>query len=293
MKRSVDIIVVIPIGPGSDNSFVADTINSYIHYTKRSYQFILLDDSHQGIGAQVNTMFPDADLIKTSKPMGGWAGLYISLAQAFAFALENYQFKLLLKLDTDALIINSAPEKEALQLFEKEPLMGIAGQYPLNYNGDPWDLGWPRRRILNGTTTWKFIRRPYANWYLRKLYLKALANGYRTGESVFGGAYFLSEKSLSKLRELGLLPDYKLQTLNLGEDHIFALLVKSIGFQLGSLSQKDQPFACSWKGLPAAPDKLSSEGRKIIHSTRYWEDMNEKDIRDWFYKKRQDGLGDD
>ncbi len=288
MKKSVDIVVVIPVGPGTKTAFIIDTIASYIHYTKRSYQFILADDSHQGIGIQVKKNFPEVDIIHSEKPMGGWAGLYITLSLAFSFALDHYHFKALFKLDTDALIIGEEPEADALELFRQNPQIGIAGQYPFEYNGKPWNIGWPRSRILNGVSTWKYIHRPYANWFLRKLYIKAISNGYIAGESVFGGAYFMNELCLIKLREEGLLPDYKLKTLNLGEDHLFSLLAKAVGFDLGSLSHKGMPFACAWKGLPAAPDQLYDEGKKIIHSTRYWQDMNENEIRECFSKKRSE-----
>ncbi len=286
-KESFDLIVVIPIGPGSLPAFVVDTINSFVFYTTSSYKIILVDDSLQGVAAEVKKSFPDCGIILTEKPMGGWAGLYISLSLAFRYAIEHYYFKALLKLDTDALIIASKPEKETLHLFKTNPQVGIAGQYPLDYHGNAWDISWPRKRILNGTTTWKFIRRPIANWELIKYYKKALKNGYKTGESVFGGAYFMNATFLHKLNEEGLLPNYKFKTLNLGEDHLFALLAKSVGFELGDLSTTNLPFGCGWKGLPASPEELYSSGKKIIHSTRYWQDMKEEEIRSWFREKRQ------
>ncbi|MEJ7767201.1 MAG: hypothetical protein WKF89_05285 [Chitinophagaceae bacterium] len=288
MKQYVEVVVVIPVGPGSNIEFVSDTINSYIFYTGTSYKIIIADDSHQGLGTKLKDAFPDVDIVYTRKAMGGWAGLYITLSLAFKYALTHFDFKTLAKLDTDALVIGPKPEAEALQLFESTPTIGIAGQYPSDYHGKPWDIGWPRKRILNGTTTWKFIRRPYANWLLNKLHKRALLNGYNTGESVFGGAYFMNEKLLVKLDQAGLLPDYKMKSQNLGEDHLFALMAKAEGFDLGNLSDNGMPFACSWKGLPASPEQLFREGRKIIHSTRYWQNMPEQEIRDWFCNKRSE-----
>ena len=287
MKQFVDVVVVMPVGPGSNPEFIADTIRSYIYYTRVSYKFILADDSREGIANRVKEWFTGIDIIYTEKAMGGWAGLYITLSIAYKHALDHFRFKALLKLDTDALVIGSKPEAAALLLFRNHPQVGIAGQYPLEYNGEPWDIEWPRRRILNGTTTWKFIRRPYSNWYLRKLFLKARSNGYEAGESVFGGAYFMNELYLEKLLKEGMLPEYKLKTANLGEDHLFALLACATGFTLGNLSSPGMPFACAWKGLPASPDQLYNEGKKIIHSTRSWQHMKEQEIREWFRNKRQ------
>lgn len=286
MKAYFDIIIVIPIGPNSSASFINDTVESYVYYTKSSFAIILADDSHQGVGNEVKKKYPDAVVLLSDKPMGGWAGLYINLAHSFAYALQHYDFKALLKLDTDALIIGPEPEKEPIAMFSKNEKAGIAGQYPNDYHGNPWDIGWPRRRILNGTSTWKFIRRPTSNLALIPLHRLAKANGYRTGESVFGGAYFMSEKYLKAMLKLGHLPNYKLRNLNLGEDHLFSMLTKAIGFSLVSLSGDGQPFGLAWKGLPVSPEQLIKDGKKITHSVRYWQDMDESSIREWFKKRR-------
>ncbi len=290
MKHAVQIAVVVPIGPNTSAGFIADTIESFIFYTRSTYKIILVDDSNQQVGEAVKNIFTDTDIIYTPKPMGGMSGLYINLAYAYKYALEHYDFDLIFKLDTDALIINKEPEREALQLFNNNPDIGIAGQYPYEYSGKPWDRSWPRDRVINGTLTWRYIRRPFANIQLKKLFIKAIDNGYRPGESVFGGAYFISKHALLKLDAEGLLPFNKLKHLNLGEDHLFALLFKSLGLQLGDLSSGNLPFACAWKGLPASPEELFFRKKKIIHSVRRWESLNEKDIRDYYKEKRRQSI---
>lgn len=287
MKRYVDIVLVIPAGPGTSPSFLTDTILSFIHYTASTYQIILIDDSGQGLGRKVQQSIPEIEILYNSKPSGAWAGLYVSLANAFSHALNKYEFRLLMKMDTDALVIGPDPEKEAMELFSSNPSMGIAGQYKFDYNGKPWDIGWPRDRILNGATTWKFFRRPLPNAVLRKLYIRAAENGYVAGESVFGGSCFYNHSLLLRLQQHKLLPNKLLGGLNLGEDHIFSLLTKAMGFHLGDLSLPGLPFALAWKELPAAPGQLFEEGKKIIHSTRQWGDMNEDQIRHFFKDKRQ------
>ncbi|MEJ7911791.1 MAG: hypothetical protein WKF70_01455 [Chitinophagaceae bacterium] len=286
MKPYFDVIVVIPVGPNSSVAFVVDTLRSYAFHTASTYKIVIADDSHQGLGTAIQSDFPEADVIGSAKPMGGWAGLYIMLSEAYQHALLNYNFKALLKIDTDALVIGSEPEREALALFHEQPFMGIAGQYPLDYHGVQWDLGWPKDRILNGVTTWKFIKRPIANIALRKQYKQAVANGYKAGESVFGGAYFVNYSLVAKLYEQELLPNRKFITLNLGEDHIFALLSLAMGFQLGDLASGNLPFGCAWKGLAAHPEELLQRNKKIIHSTRYWQNMDEEEIRSWFRARR-------
>jgi hypothetical protein len=288
MLPPFDIVAVVPVGPGTDPLFVQDTIESFVFYTAASHKVLILDDSQQGIGEAIRKQYPDADVICTQKPSGTLGGLYVSLCHAFRFALEKYDFKLILKLDTDALLIGATPEQDALALVENFPLTAVAGQYPLDYDGNPWDIGFPKERIINGTTTWKGIKRPFANLILRRLHLQALKHGYLTGESVFGGSYYVTRTFVQKLQHSGLLPDYRIRSLNLGEDHLFGLLAKTVGMELGSLSGKGQPFACAWKGLPASPQQLWEEGRKVIHSTRKWQNLNETDVRNYFRSKRKE-----
>ncbi|MDB5007287.1 MAG: hypothetical protein JWQ84_2250 [Mucilaginibacter sp.] len=277
-------IVVIPVGPGTSLDFVEDTIESFVYYNKLSYKIIIADDSQEGLGKKLKDTV-ECDVICTKKAMGGWAGLYITLSLAFNHAVENYRFNVLLKLDTDALVIGDDPQKEIVENLESSPSIGIAGQYQFDYHGEPWNIKWPQKRIINGTKTWKFFRRPIANWHLIKLHKRALKNGYETGESVFGGAYFMSEGFLIELRKLGYLPKEEFISLNLGEDHLFALLAKATGFELRNLGENG-PFGCEWKGLPVAPDKLLLDKKKIIHSVRFWENLKEHEIRSFFKEKR-------
>lgn len=293
MKKQVDLIVVIPVGPHCNPVFIKDTISSFIFYTRRSYQIILADDSQKGTGEYVQNEFRQIEILRTPRALGKKCGLYISLSLAYRFALCHFYFDAMLRLDSDALVIGPEPEKEALQLFCKNKRTGIAGQYGHDYDGNPWDTAWPRQRIINATGTWKLMRRPIANWILRKWFIKAQANGYNAGENVFGGAYFMSETCLTRLLSEGLLPDHRLSNLNLEEDHLFSLLIKAIGYELADLSIDHATFGCSWKGLPVSPEQLQRDGKKIVHSTRYWKNMKEEDIRLFFLKERMNAQKQD
>jgi hypothetical protein len=287
MKSYFDLIVVIPVGPGTPIHYITDTIDSFISYTLSTFKIILIDDSHQGICKKVQHQYTHVEIVYTEKNSGSMAGLYLTLSTGYAHALKTYRFTALLKLDTDALVIGAAPEAEILEQLQRDTTIGMAGQYPVEYSGRPWDIAWPKARIVNATSSWKMIRRPMANLLLRKYFLLALKNGYNTGESVFGGAYFLSAAFLKSLEHHQLLPHPLLGKLNLGEDHLFSLLAKALGFQLVDLCTNDAPFACAWKGLPADPKELIHKGKKIIHSTRCYNDMNEDDIRRYFRDKRK------
>ncbi|MCC9138821.1 glycosyltransferase [Pontibacter silvestris] len=291
MKERYDLVVVMPIGPSANPAFIEDTLNSFIHYTSCNYKIIIADDSQKGIGQEIKKKFPDINVQERRKNLGKGAALYINLALAYKYAVENYNFDALFKIDDDALITGKDPEAAALKLFRENPDVGMAGRYQsgryyVDTFGNVTDNFWHRQQLIKFTCSWKLIRRPIANMTLRKLFLQALWNGYEIGENIQGGAYFMSERCLIKLNELGLLPQPNLKTVKFEEDHIFSLMTKYIGMDLADLQNGDLPCGITWKGLPASPKVLKERGKKIIHSVRSWEDMKEDDIRAFFKKDR-------
>ena len=292
MERKFDLVIVMPIGPNGKLTYIDDTIKSIKYYFSCTYKLIILDDSHKGTGDEILRIHPDTEVLKTKKNMGVNAGLYINLCQAYKHALEQYDFELLLKIDDDALITGKGADLEALQFFRERPQVGMAGLYQtgenfINFLGNQVDNSWPRKQLMKDTCTWKIIRRPIANYTLRKLFFKAIRKGYEIGENIQGGAYFFSRSCLNTLKENQFLPVDNLKTVNLGEDHLLSLLTRLTGFKLGDLSSGNLPLGTTWKGLPASPEVLHAKGKKIIHSTRSWQDMNEEQIRAYFKGFRQ------
>jgi len=292
MEKKFDLVIVMPIGPNCNLNYIDDTIDSIKYYFTSKYKLIILDDSHKGAGAEINRKHPDVEVLKTKKNLGVNAGLYLNLCYAYQQALEQYDFELLLKIDDDALITGKGPDQDALQFFKEMPQVGMAGLYQTgenftNFLGNQVDNSWPRKQLMKDTCTWKLIRRPIANLTLRKLFFKAIRKGYEIGENIQGGAYFMSRACLNKLKEAQYLPVDNLKTVNLGEDHLLSLLTKLVGFKLGDLASGNLPLGTTWKGLPASPEVLHAKGKKIIHSTRSWQDMNEEQIRAYFNKYRK------
>ncbi len=289
MKPKFDLVVVMPVGPNANPAFIEDTLNSFKYYTSCSYKIIIADDSQKGTGLKIKELFPDDDFVvlTRSKNLGRMAGLYLNLALAYKHAIDNYRFDALLKIDDDALITGENPETEALSLLRSNPNVGmigrhLAGRYSTDDLGHRHDNYWPRQQLLKATCTWRLIRRPIANMTLRKLFIKALWNGYEIGENIQGGAYFISEQCLIKMNEQNLLPEYRLKTVILEEDHLFSLLTKVVGLELADLADERLPFGIAFKGLPGPPEKLHEQGKKIIHSIRFWKDMKEDAIRTYF-----------
>ncbi len=292
MKQQYDLVAVMPIGPNDNPLFVADTIESIYFYCRCKLKIILIDDSGKKIGASLKDQYPEVDVKVNEKTYGLGAGLYISLSLAFKYAIDLYDFKTLLRIDTDALVIGDNPQKDAEQLFEQHPNIGIAGLYKsgneiIDFNNNVFDNRWPRNYMYDITSTWKMFKRPIANSTLRKHFKVAFANGFDIGENIFGGAYFLSEALVKSLDKAGLLPDLNLQNSRMEEDHIFSMLAKTVNFDMGDMGSGDLPFGVYWKTLPASPETLIQRNKKVIHSTRKWEDMNEQDIRGYFQNIRQ------
>lgn len=292
MKQKADLVIVIPAGPDVNKAFLIDTLNSIRYYVRSSHKIILADDSQKGIGYDIQKLFPDIHVMPSRRNYGKVAGLYINLSRAYKYALQEYDYTAILKMDDDALITGVEPEAAALKLFRENPEAGMAGrhitrQYSTDSLGNVHDNYWPRKQLLKDACSWKIIRRPVANLALRKIFLRAVRNGYEIGENIQGGAYFISKRCLEKLDEEGCLPKPALKNANFGEDLMFSMLVRSVRFQLVDLSGKDLPFGIAWRGLPASPDVLLKSNKKIIHSTRFWDKMSEKEIRTYFQQHRQ------
>lgn len=286
MKKIYDMVVVMPIGPNCPMDIVTDNINSITYYTKCSYKIVFIVEPGAAIGAEIKRNHPEVDVLYSPKSFPKNGGLYVKVAIAYRHVVENYRFDALLRMDADALIIGENPEVEAIKLFKSNPAIGIAGQYPSNYDGTPWDISWGRQMMLK-SITWQLPRRPRGNFAMLNLYLKAQKYGYTAGDFVFGGVCFLSEPLLIKMYEEGYLPSYNLGKCYLEEDHIVSLIAKAYGFEFGDLASGNLPFGCAWLTLPASPEQLRKDGKKIIHSTRSWKDMNENQVREYFQTHRE------
>jgi hypothetical protein len=285
-KEFYNLIVVTPIGPRCPVAYILDNIESILFYTRGTCKIVLVVEPKSDEGREIKRHYPEVDVIESPKAYPKNGGLFLKVSHAYKHVVEHYSFDALLRMDADALVIGPEPEREVIEMFRANPNIAIAGQYPLQYNGKPWNTRWGRKEILKAIT-WQLPRRPQGNFAILTLYLKAIKYGYKAGDMVFGGVCFLSEKFLTTLYAKGLLPYYDLGKCWLEEDHQFSLLAKAYGFQFGDLSSGDLPFACDWLALPASPQELFERGKKIIHSTRKWQDMKEDEIRAFFKQKRE------
>lgn len=289
MER-VKLVVLIPVGPAVNPEYLRDTIESVVHFTTPSRRIIVSDNTGQNACEYLINLFPDVVVIKTPQNYGKSAELYLHVSLALEFVHRNYDFDVLLGLDTDALVIGPNPEEEAIEFFRQNPEIGIAGSYRVDCNGDPRDFTWTRNQFRQDIDLFSLIRQPRrlrGVMFLRKMIQKSKRNGYELGEHCMMGAYFASRQFVSQLHRYNLLSRKEIHWSKLELDHIFALLIYSVGLKLGDFSTGTRPMGLRQVGLPCSPEELLAKGKKVTHSTRFYGAMKEAEIRRFFKEQRQ------
>jgi hypothetical protein len=280
-----DSVFVIPVGPYCRAEFVADTIESIQHFAPKA-RVILVDDSRSGLGAQLAERYQLT--VRAARAPGVFGGLYLNLSEGFKEALTQ-PFRILVRLDTDALIAGSDFESKAVALFDADPRLGSLGSFRVNFSGvGVRNQRWARRRIITYLALRGWIRQRGAPMVI-SLLREAHENGYKLGESIMGGAAVYRYEAVEALEKANLLGRTELAGIGVHEDHIFGLCLFARGFTLGEFGNRfdDLPMGVKWKGLPADPTELLELGKSIIHSTKGFEGADESEIRRRFRLARQ------
>jgi hypothetical protein len=293
-RKNVELAVVLPVGPECQLAYVVDTIESIRHYIRSEHVIIVLDDSGEALCTGLSELFDNVDVIVSQGNMGKAAGLYINLSRGFAYAYEHYAFRVLLRMDTDALVIGPAPEKDAIEWFAAHPELGLLGSYRVDCNGEVRDFSWPRRKLTQKLkinlalichpAKWK------SWWFLYRLCRRSIKHGYEWGEHCLGGAYFVSAECIRRLIQHQLLARDEFFWSELEEDQIFGLLVCAVGLKHGDFATGRFPMGLRWRGLPSSPAVLLANEKKVTHSTRFFGDENESAIRAFFKAQRHADL---
>lgn len=294
-----DCLVVIPVGFREAREDVEDTAASVLHYLGPEAKLLLAMAHDYPHAAQLSTRLPWADILPVSLPPGAAGRLWHKLAYALDYAVSRYRFEVLLKMDVDALVIGPRPQDDAAGYFRAHPRAGMLGAYKLKYNGRNRDFSPQYRHFRRDLTEDKRQLARFGTGYsarnrlplramliLRVLEAKRRAD-YQLGESVLGGAYFLSSEAVAHMARRGDLSRPRFGESRADEDAIFSLLVKSTGLALVDYGFDGCPMAMSWKALPASPHELVTKGKKVVHSVRAWHDWDEATIRRYFREKRQ------
>jgi hypothetical protein len=281
-----DVTIVLPVGPSHEDEFVRDTIGSLCQFLPAS-RLIVLDDSGCETGRRVAP--PSTKVIVTPDGYQGLGGqLYRRLSLAFREALRQ-PFDVLLRLDTDAVLLGGTFVERAERLFAANPQIGALGAYKKDYAGTPRSYSYPAWRIRRILTS-EARHDPRRALRIGRLVLRAhRRGGYVRGEFVQGGATIYSPAAIRALEQAGLLDDKCLARSEMQEDHIFGLCLRSLGFEMLDFgtAHDDLPFGITWQGLPASPEQLVAAGKEIVHSTNFFGDREESDVRAVFRQARR------
>lgn len=284
LKRAVRVAVVMPVGPDED---VEDTLESIRAFIDPSRAIVLVDDTGaKELGARAEAR-PDVHVLPA--PLGAEGnrgGLWIKIAAGYSYACARFQFDLILRMDTDALILGPGIEDAAQFRFRQDPGIGLLGSFRIGPDGGARGFA-PAAAILRREAGPLGLRHPALRSRLRRLIREAEQHGYAPGEHALGGAFIHSSKAVRALASRGFLGLPEMAGSGLGEDHIFALLTMAAGYGIGDFGRPGDPLALRWRGLPDDPEALLAGSALVTHSVRSFGDLDEPEIRARFAAARR------
>jgi hypothetical protein len=201
---------------------------------------------------------PRVDVVGRWRPRGYPTGLLRLLLASFAFAVERYEFDVLLKIDTDALCLRPGIFREARRTFEEAPSVGIAGSH----------LPDAEAERENHRFAWLvpiMEHEARADRTFGRAWEAALANGYRPGEHVQGGAYVVARPALDALHEAGLLHWRPRLKSVLYDDMVLSMFVRAVGFRPLSL---EPTILSAPNSLPVPLAELRELRPALVHTVK-------------------------
>lgn len=292
-------MVLMPAGPDTAREYLDDTIESVIHHIGASNCILaVIDDSRQNRFAYVGNAFPNAVVIKAVDYAEDAASvtrgaLFSKQAHALKHLVQRYRFDVLLRMDTDALMIGDAPHEDVLTFLKARPDVGIVGAF--RRRGDGSDKAWAMAAKGRQLSREMSLRHGFRNLALlrtlRRLVRRAEAHGYTRGDMCTGGAFFMAPGAIMAIEEQGLFDLEALRHSKLADDALFALLCCAVGYRLSDLPDDNDLLAINWRGLPMPVEELVSRNKKIVHPVKDADLAAEPRVRAYFRKRREDAAG--
>ena len=219
----------------------------------------------------------------------GYGALFCKLYQGMKYAVDNFNFKYLVKMDTDALITGDRLYEYLENFYNNcNEKIGLLGSYKIKSDGENrsrWE--WAIFLVYFIYIKNLFKRKML---FLKNHFSMAKKNGYRIGESVLGGAYIFKNECIKKI-----IKNYKLEEMvsdkiyetRIGEDVLFSLLTFSNGFKIADFGRPNEPLAISHKCIPIKKEEIINNNKQIIHSVKMGKNgENEDEIREYFKRIR-------
>ena len=283
-KPAVDAVIVIPFA-NHELPLVLDTLQSIDRFVEEPHHVIAVDDcTRDHVDDELRRLRPDVTVLRNERPHGGRSGLYVTLASACKAALDGLSFRVLLKMDTDALMVGRGLVTQAIRAFEEYPRAGILGSYHVRADGERrdwtkwkmafWYESFPLRPLWGRTPLWRDPIR------------LARRRPYDLGENVLGGAYVVRRDCLEAMRSAGLL-DYRYEAVlresRMGEDVIMSLMCKAAGYDLLDFGTPEHSMALALAELPLPKEEIVRQGKTIVHSVKRGRDgESQEELRAFF-----------
>lgn len=256
------VAIVMPVGPGKDTAL--DTLDSVASYCEEPHVVVIIDDYTQDGTYEALRSHKRANwsILRNSRQMGRLR-LVHSLCSSFQFVLSEWNCDLILRLDQDALIIKPGVISDALAYMRDNPSVGLFGVYERDYDRAR-SFESHRKLITREMSLPKRLLGLRPAW--APLLRMAEQRGYRRGDNVFGGAYFITRPCLTALNNIGAIDVPYRWHSRLMEDVYFSMATVAAGFKLGHFAAPDGPLCLEWNGLPYPAKNFVDSPYKIVHS---------------------------
>jgi hypothetical protein len=299
------LAAVVPVGPTpSEVSGARDLLDSLWFYEPDCTAVVLVDDvpgrlRPLGWPAPAAGELRVIDNPRLGRGVGILGGLCAGVIAGLAWIHDHTDARLVVKLDTDALVI--APFGETVHAaFAARPHVGQLGAFDLSCTGERRHApafyqhvfsmhrrlvdvrSGPHGRRTVRVAAWGWRRR------VRRQIRAASANGYVDGEHCQGGAYALSRTALHRMASAGYLrrPCTWMET-SLPEDGLISMLVYATGLRCANLVGMGEPFGVRARGLAFAPWELVERGHSLVHSVKNDPRFSESEVRAYFSGRRR------
>jgi len=289
LDKKIDAIIFIPFTDG-EYEMLIDTIESIEYYVKEPHHIIAIDDcSSDRIDLKLTQSKPSVTVIRNEQKYGGRNGLYITMAKACKYALENFTFKVFMKMDTDALMVGKGLVTDAINYFHENPKAGILGSYRVRADGKKrnWSK-WKIALLYESSAIRPFLGKKIL-W--RPILKTAKKNCYDIGENVLGGAYFIRYDCIEAMLENGYLDyDYEgiLKHSRIGDEIIYSLLCKACGYDLHDFGKPEHSMAIALDSLPLTKEEIIAKQKTVIHSLKKGKDgESQTELRLFFRQQRK------
>ena len=270
-------IVMIPAGPSTRMDFVEDTVESInFHIGSSAVCTVIIDDS------RTRGFFPLADKYENVQvleaviydegfaDMSQSGSLFGKQLKALEEVQKRFRFDVLLKADTDSLVIGNGVQQDVLRFLSSHPDVGIVGAYTHRGDGSPKDhaMALKGRQLTHEITFPRCLRNLSLAKALRGLVRRAEENGYARGATCTGGGYFMAARLVDTMEQNGFLRLQILRHSKLSEDTLMGLLAYACGFRLSDMPVNSDVLAINHTGLPMPVEELVARGKKLLHPVK-------------------------